>query len=186
MSNPADPVRQQKLSSSPPSQSALAYMVQDADDHRPQSQIPNSPRNGPMSAPSGQSGYIPDRQHFPTRASTLSSPHDLDSRKPKSFDLHHARSEDLNHGSMDWGNEQDPLFSAPARQPFLNTSRPTTPGGSSNSTHPSSSDHFDQYRRRPPSVASVSSGDSSANDTGPATTAPSTTHTTASNSISNS
>lgn len=186
MSNSADQVRQKKLSSSPPSQSALAYMTEDVDGHRLQSQIPKSPRSGPMSAPSGHSGYLPDRPNFPTRASTVGSPHDLDPKKPKTFDLHHARSEDLNHGNSSWGNDLEVLSSVSPRPAFLTASRPTTPGGSNNSAYPSYSDHLDQYRRRPPSVASISSGDSSTNDTGPATTAPSTTHTSASTSISNS
>ncbi len=176
MSSSADQARQQKLSGSPPAQSALAYMAEDQDArlHPPMS---TSPRNGPMSAPVGPSPHLPDRPNFPTRASTVSSPHDLESRKLKSFDQHHAHSEDLNHGSFNQNNDLD-LSAGPSGRPtFSNASRPTTPSASASYAH-AAPDGFDPQNRRAQSADSESSESSSNNDTGPTSNAaPSTAHT---------
>lgn len=188
MTDPNDQGRQQKYSvGSPPGQSALAYMTEDVDGyHDPQ--LSTSPRNGPMSAPPSNGNHIPDRPTFPTRASTVSSPHDLDHRKPKLVDHPHARSEDLNHASPSNSNEMYTAERSFSKQPFLTASRPSTPAGSNNHIQGSSSDHSDSYRRRPPSVASIGSAQSgsSANDGDVATIATSTNHTSTSTGISSS
>ena len=187
MTAPNDQGRQQKYSvGSPPGQSALAYMSEDTDGyHDPQ--LSTSSRNGPMSAPPSNGNHIPDRPSFPARASTVSSPHDLDHRKPKSTDYPHARSEDLNHTNPSNSNDIYAADRSFSKQGFLTASRPSTPG-SNNHAQTSSSDHSDSYKRRPPSVASIGSvqSGSSANDNDAATAATSTNHTSTSTSISSS
>lgn len=188
MTDPADQGRQQKYAvGSPPGQSALAYMSEDPDVyHDPH---PSSlPRNGPMSAPPSNGNHVLERPSFPTRASTVSSPHDLDQKRPKPSDHPHARSEDLNHTTYISTNDvyHSESFS---KQGFLTASRPSTPAGSNNHTHASTSDPTDLSRRRPPSVASLGStqSDSSANDGDAVTAATSTNHTSTSlSSISSS
>ena len=188
MTDPNDQGRQQKYSvGSPPGQSALAYMSEDADNyHEPQ--LSTSPRNGPMSAPPSNGNHIPERPTFPTRASTVSSPHDLDHRKPKSVDHPHARSEDLNHTNPGNGSDTYTAERSFSKQGFLTASRPSTPASSNNHAQTSSSDHSDTYKRRPPSVASIGSAQSgsSANDNDAATVATSTNHTSTSTNISSS
>ena len=156
MTDPTDQGRQQKYSvGSPPGQSALAYMSEDPDGyHDPQPST--SPRGGPMSAPPSNGNHTLERPHFPTRASTVSSPHDLDHKKPKSLDHLHARSEDLNHAGS---ASNDDIYAAVerslAKAQQLSASRPSTPAGSNNHILPSSSDFSHYIGRRPPSVASV-------------------------------
>ncbi|KAI0091702.1 hypothetical protein BDY19DRAFT_931829 [Irpex rosettiformis] len=175
MSSSGDQARQQRLLGSSTSQSALAYMVEDTDAHH-SPPMSTSPRNGPMSAPIGPSSHLPERPNFPTRASTVSSPHDLESRKLKSFDLHHAHSEDLNHGSISQNNNLDFPASSSSRPAFPNSSRPTTPSTAVGYAH--LPDTFDLQKRRAQSAESGSSDESSNNDTGMASyAAPSTTHT---------
>ena len=176
MSSSADQARQQRPPGSSAGQSALAYMVEDTDVHR-NPQPSSSPRNGPMSAPLGPSSHLPERTTFPTRASTLSSTHDLESRKLKSFDQHHAHSEDLNHGSFSQNNNLDFSSSSASRQDFSSASRPTTPSAAVSYAH-LPPDALDIQKRRAQSADSGSSDESSNNDTGTASNAaPSTTHT---------
>jgi hypothetical protein len=180
MSSAADQTRQQKLSTSPPGQSALAYMTEDTDAHQ-EPPISTSPRNGPMSAPLKHSALLPERTNFPTRATTLSSPHDLEHKKSKAADQHHAHSEDLNHNGSSRGNDSDFPVNSSSRSPFLSASRPTTPATSGNNVY-LSSESLDIHKQRPSSAQSGSSDESSTNDTGPTTnTAPSTTHTSSTN-----
>ncbi|GJE90959.1 RhoGAP-domain-containing protein [Phanerochaete sordida] len=161
MTNPMDQGRQEMYSvGSPPGQSALAYMSEELDGYRDHPQPSSIPKNGPMSAPPVNGNHILERPHFPTRASTVSSPHDLEHKKPKSADPPHARSEDLNHSTAGSSNDLYSTERSYSKQGFLSASRPSTPAGSNNHTHASSSDHSDSYRRRPPSVASDRSGQS--------------------------
>lgn len=185
MSDPAGQGRQKFPVGSPPGQSALAYMNEDSDNYHTRPDVSSLPRNGPLSAPPGNPSLLPERPNFPTRASTVSSPHDLDHRKSKPVDYPHARSEDLNHGVFNGPHDVYPVEQSYSKQSFLTASRPSTPGSSSNHNHLSASDHSELHRRRPPSVASVSSArsDSSANDGGVQTAATSTTHTTSSSSL---
>lgn len=183
MTDPTDQGRQQKYSvGSPPGQSALAYMSEDHDGyHDPQTS--SLPRNGPMSAPPSNGNHIPERPNFPTRASTVSSPHDLDHRKPKQAGPQHARSEDLNHTSASNSTDTYASERSFSKQGFLTASRPSTPAGSNNHLQPSPSEYSDVYKRRSPSVASIGSAQSgsSEHDGDAATAATSTTHTSSTN-----
>jgi hypothetical protein len=179
MTDPFDQGRAQAYPvGSPPGQSALAYMSQDPDGYH-DIQPSSVPRNGPMSAPLSNGNHVPERPNFPTRASTVSSPHGLDHKKPTSADHPHARSEDLNHGSSGSSNGVYASERSFSKQGFLSASGPSTPTGSNNHTPASSSDYLDANRRRPPSVASLGSvqSDSSSPDADAVTAATSTNHT---------
>ena len=176
MNEPTDQGRQEMYSvGSPPGQSALAYMSEDPDVYHEDPQPSSIPKNGPMSAPPVNGNHTLERPHYPTRASTVSSPHDLDHRKPKSLDHPHARSEDLNHSTASSSNDYYSAERSYSKQGFLSASRPSTPAGSNNHT---SSDHSDSQRRRPPSVASDRSGqsDSPPNEADVTNAATSTNH----------
>lgn len=96
----------------------------------------NPPQNtGPYSAPSANSTPFPDRTYTPVRASTMGSANDLDRRNvgDQADYTHHARSDDLNHGSSAWNNSNfNGSGSLPGPSPAFmrNASRPNTPPGS--------------------------------------------------------
>ncbi|KAI0954059.1 hypothetical protein AcW1_006672 [Taiwanofungus camphoratus] len=185
MNGSADQGRQHKqvsvdsLSSGDPS--ALAYMAPDSDSFQAREQPPTSPRNGTLPSSATSSSYPQERANLPHRASTVSTPHNLDQRKPKGDDHPHTRSEDLNHYSSrnmsDLGASDPP---PPRSQTFLTASRPTTPASTSNHNQ-SSSDHSETSKTRPGSVHSESSLHSeSSTPGGSAPAGTSTTHTSAS------
>lgn len=189
MNDPVDQGRREMYSVvSPPGQSALAYMSEDLDGYHDDPRSSSVPKNGPMSAPPANGNHTLERPHFPTRASTMSSPHDLDHKKPKSVDHPHARSEDLNHTTAGTSNNFYSTERSYSKQGFLSASRPSTPVGSNNHIHGSSSDYSDSQRRRPPSVASDRSGqsDSPPNDADVTNAATSTNHSMTSTSIASS
>ncbi|KAF8552406.1 RhoGAP-domain-containing protein [Imleria badia] len=141
--------------------------------------LPNPP--GPISAPPTSPSRLPDRPHFPTRASTLGSTHDLSrtNLSPKQDPFPHPRSDDLNHSPS---FRHDPSAFLPAPSPaFLSATRPTTPN--SPSLHfartPTSDYPPDRTRRNSAtsdaSANSNSSGSSSPNKGGPLTSTSSAT-----------
>ncbi|KAI0328665.1 RhoGAP-domain-containing protein [Cubamyces sp. BRFM 1775] len=135
-------------------------MASDPDSDHDHDLLPPSLSNGAHPPSPRTDSHASDRTHVPTRASTVSSPHDLDQRKPRADDQPHARSEDLNHTSSwarsDLQNSDHALSQSPA-PPFLAGSRPGTPGSSHNHNPPSPSDHSGPSRSRPRSVHSDSS-----------------------------
>ncbi|CCM02430.1 uncharacterized protein FIBRA_04529 [Fibroporia radiculosa] len=184
MSNFADHAPQSKQisgdSHSPTDPSTPAYMASDLDLTKSREPISTSPRNGIFPISQSSSSHLSERVNLPHRSSTLSSPHSIDQRRPKSDDPPHARSEDLNHSMVRVHNDLTPSDPQPSRsQTFLTASRPTTPASTSN--NPSWSDHSDNSKGRPGSVHSESSllTDASA-PSGSAPTGTSTTHTNAS------
>ncbi|KAJ7155522.1 LIM domain-containing protein [Mycena crocata] len=121
--------------------------------------------SGPLSAPPGSPGRLPDRTNVPTRAATVGPPDQ--ERALAVHDRPHARSEDLNHGSSAASAAAPALGSSPRPvQPFMPgaaSSRPSTPAGSSKHSHPSSSGHSDGLTRRT-SNASLTSAHSAASN----------------------
>ncbi|KAI0641959.1 RhoGAP-domain-containing protein [Trametes meyenii] len=127
----------------------------DHDHDLPKPSYPNGAHPASLRADS----HASDRTYVPTRASTVSSPHDLDQKKPRADDHPHARSEDLNHSSSWARSDQqhpDHVLSQSPAPPFLVGSRPGTPGSSHYHNPPSPSDHSEPSRSRPRSVHSDS------------------------------
>ncbi|KAG1746642.1 uncharacterized protein EDB91DRAFT_1236079 [Suillus paluster] len=124
---------------------------------------------GSIYAPPTSPARLPDRPHFPTRASTLGSTQDLNRNNlsAKHDLVPHAYSEDLNHAHS--------------------SSRPTTPNGSTPNNLVSYNEKNAEIRRRD-SVVSYSSGNSasssssSPNKAGPMTSTSSATSTNISSS----
>ena len=163
MSGPDHQKQQLSISSQSSSgdSATLAYMAMASDPDSDHDLDPprTAQANGfPSSSP--RSEYpASDRNPVPARAATLGTPHDLDQRQPRTDDRPHARSEDLNHSSS-WASN-DPSFTDRALSqspapPFMGSSRPGTPGSSSNH-HPAPSDHSESSRSRRQSVYSDSS-----------------------------
>ncbi|KAG9312979.1 hypothetical protein JVU11DRAFT_6416 [Chiua virens] len=133
----------------------------------------------PISTPSPS--RLPDRPHFPTRASTLGSTHDLNRNTPSvKHDAPH--SDDLNHTPSHKYDLVHPLSLLPAPSPaFLSASRPTTPSSpSSHSTRTPTSDYPSDRPRRNSTTSDTSantnsSGSSSPNKGGPLTSTSSAT-----------
>lgn len=144
--------------------------------------IPNPP--GPISAPPTSPSRLPDRPHFPTRASTLGSANDLSrtNLSAKQDAIPHHRSEDLNHTPSSRYDLSPPSALLPAPSlAFLSGSRPVTPNSPSHhSTRTPTSDYPPDRIRRNSSTSdasahSNSSGSSSPNKGGPLTSTSSTT-----------
>ncbi|KAH7890757.1 hypothetical protein F5I97DRAFT_1838394 [Phlebopus sp. FC_14] len=137
---------------------------------------------GPISAPPASPSRLPDRPHFPTRASTLSS-HDLGrSNMSTKHDFSvHAHSEDLNHGPSSRYDVNGVTGSLPLPSPaFLSGSRPATPNSTKNTTRTPTSEYPPERPRRTSLVSessahSNSSGSSSPNKAGPMTSTSSAT-----------
>lgn len=117
--------------------------------------------SGPYSAPPTSPSHLPDRIYIPTRASTVDSPNDFgrnNNINNNGLASHpdygqNARSEDLNHGNPARLTDRDNgPGSLPTPSPaFMNSSRPTTPGSSSNQhqrSRASSSGHSGESERR--------------------------------------
>jgi hypothetical protein len=98
----------------------------------------------PYSAPPTSTSRIPDRRNPPTRSSTVSAS-DPDRNLSASFPYPKARSEDLNHASTSNYNQSFSSSSPMLSPVFLSSagSRPSTPGDSSQSKHPSASSYSD-------------------------------------------
>ncbi|KAH7914849.1 hypothetical protein BJ138DRAFT_1123196 [Hygrophoropsis aurantiaca] len=148
-----------------------------------------SQSGGPISAPPTSSARLPDRPHFPTRASTLGSTQDLgrNNLAAKHDMAAHAHSEDLNHGSSSRYDGNGMPGSLPPPSPaFLSASRPTTPNGSNQSNHLPSGYSDERGRRNSivshSSAHSGSSSSSSPNKAGPMTSTSSATSTNISSS----
>ncbi|KAG5652622.1 hypothetical protein H0H81_004351 [Sphagnurus paluster] len=133
-------------------------------------------------APNATSSRHPDRPNVPTRAATVHSSEPDRNLSAKAYPPH-ARSEDLSHSSSSSSYPTGVSGSSPMPSPaFLasagGSSRPSTPAGSANHKHPSSSGHSNALGHRT-SVASFSSEHSdsssqSANGKPPPTTSSST------------
>ncbi|KIJ65689.1 hypothetical protein HYDPIDRAFT_110835 [Hydnomerulius pinastri MD-312] len=138
---------------------------------------------GPISAPLTSPSRLPDRPHFPTRASTLGSAQDLGRNNlAAKHDLSpHAHSEDLNHGPSGRYDGNGIPGSLPLPSPaFLSGSRPTTPNGSNHTSRTPTSEYPVERARRTSIVSefsahSNSSGSSSPNKAGPMTSTSSAT-----------
>lgn len=157
-------------------------MAFDSEAARLRNDHPNPP--GPISAPPTSPSRLPDRPHFPTRASTLGSTHDLSRHNlaPKQDALPHAHSDDLNHSpSTRFDPNASPAFLSAPFPPFLSASRPTTPNSTSHlyTRTPTSEYPPDRTRRNSAtsdvSVQSNSSGSTSPNKGGPLTSTSSAT-----------
>jgi len=133
---------------------------------------------------------LPERPHFPTRASTLVSNQDLtrNNLSAKHDVPPHAYSDDLNHAhSTRYDNNGIPGSFPPPSPAFRSRSRPTTPNSSNTNNHiPYNEKNTDT--RRPDSIHSYSSGhsasssSSSPNKAGPMTSTSSATSTNISSS----
>ncbi|KAF8449038.1 hypothetical protein L210DRAFT_1054725 [Boletus edulis BED1] len=139
--------------------------------------------SGPISAPPTSPSRLPDRPHFPTRASTVASTNDLSriNLSPKQDAFPHARSDDLNHSPSRYDpSTPSALLLAPSPA-FLSGSRPTTPNSPSHhSTRTPTSDRPPDRTRRNSTTSDVSahsnsSGSSSPNKGGPLTSTSSAT-----------
>lgn len=132
-------------------------------DQRLHSSSTNTLQNtGPHSAPPINPAPLPERTNIPTRASTMD--HDRHIKVDQAEYGHHARSDDLNHGSS---TRNMSSFNGPGSLPgpspaFMNSSRPNTPPSSGQQQQNqapqyqgSSSGHSERARRL--SVASQSS-----------------------------
>ena len=145
-------------------------------DHLP---LPNPP--GPISAPPTSPSRLPDRPHFPTRASTLGSTNDLSRNafSAKQDAYAHPHSDDLNHSPSARHDHGPPSPYLPAPSPaFLSATRPATPNSPSHhSTRTPTSDYPPDRTRRnsTTSDASDSSGSTSPNKGGPLTSTSSAT-----------
>lgn len=171
---------------SPRDESTLAYMEADANSYFNHTELSTSPRNGPMSAPTGRSIQLPDRPYPPTRSATTPSPRELDQKRPNMFESHNSRSEDMNHSSPDYPNDlQASERTLGKSQALLTASRSTSPSSSSNHNYPSSSGHSDSSRRRSRSGSNGSSSSGASGTTGLAAP-PSSSHTTVSSSMGSS
>lgn len=132
---------------------------------------------GPISAPPASPSRLPDRPHFPTRASTLGSANDLsrNTLSPKQDAFAHARSDDLNHSPSARYDPTPPSPFLPAPSPaFLSASRPATPNSPRHPPRTPTSDHPPDRTRRnsttsDASAHSNSSGSTSPNKGGPLT-----------------
>ncbi|EGN96591.1 hypothetical protein SERLA73DRAFT_170041 [Serpula lacrymans var. lacrymans S7.3] len=168
-------------------------MAYDSEPSRPRKdQDASNQPSGPFSAPPTNAARIPERPHFPTRASTVSSTHDFgrNNLATKQDFGQHAHSEDLNHGASARFDNASMHGSLQGPSPaFLSASRPTTPGSSSQNVHPSSSSRSNGSHRRlsGASYSSVHSGSSDSSAPGkvggPATSTSSATSTNISSSI---
>ncbi|PCH44221.1 RhoGAP-domain-containing protein [Wolfiporia cocos MD-104 SS10] len=154
-------------------------MAPEVEPNYPPEQLSASPADDALPLPPAGSSQPPERAYLPHRASTLSSPHNPDQRKPTLDDYPHARSEDLNHSSSRTLGDYSPSDRSPSRsQTFLTASRPTTPGSSNNHNPSSSSDYSLAPRTRSGSVHSDSSLQSDGSTPGGSGAAgTSTTHT---------
>ncbi|KZT10069.1 RhoGAP-domain-containing protein [Laetiporus sulphureus 93-53] len=176
MSGPADQGRQFQGGSQPSGDPAApAYMDLDSESYE---QLAASQNNSGLPPSPLSRSHSPDRSK-PHRASTVSSPHNQDQRRPRGDDHLHAHSEDLNHYSSRTPDDVAASDQPSSRsQTLLTASRPTTPSSSSNNA---SSEHSHSSKPRRGSIHSDSSlhSDSSIPD-GSAPVGTSTTHTSAS------
>ncbi|EMD39064.1 hypothetical protein CERSUDRAFT_112758 [Gelatoporia subvermispora B] len=146
MSGPTDQGRQRSPRPDEPrpsgDHSALAYMASDSESTYTSDLVSSPTRDDHPLPPAGSTSNQNERPRYPHRASTVSSPLDLDQRRHKGDDYHHARSEDLNHSSSRYMVDVHPPDQLLSRsQTYLTASRPTTPASSSNHNQSSSSDH---------------------------------------------
>jgi hypothetical protein len=140
---------------------------------------------GSIYAPSTNPARLPDRPHFPTRASTFSSTQDLNRNNlsAKHDVTPHAYSDDLNHVHPSRYDTNGIPGSFPPPSPaFRSHSRPTTPNGSNTNNHVVYNEKNTEPRRRDSlrsfsSGHSASSSSSSPNKTGPLTSTSSATST---------
>lgn len=145
----------------------------------------------PVSALPASPSRLPDRPHFPTRASTVGSTHDLSRHNlsPKQDLFPHAHSDDLNH----FVSSRNDLISLPVSLPapspaFLVAGRPTTPSSPSlHSARTPTYDYLPDRTRRNSATSDASahtnsSGSSSPNKGGPLTSTSSATSTNLSSS----
>lgn len=187
MDDSVDQGRQQRAGDSQSSgdSSVLAYMASDPDPHSVDENRPFSPPNDLSTTQSSSinASQFPERTNIPTRASTVSSPHDHDQRKARSDEPPHARSEDLNHTTVRNMDDLHISDQSPFRaQQFLSAnSRPTTPASGSTTLVQPPSDPSASFVNRPSSAHSDSSAYSDASaGGGSAPAGTSTTHTSAS------
>lgn len=128
---------------------------------------------------------LPERPHFPTRASTLSSTQDLsrNNLSAKHDVTPHAYSDDLNHShSSRYDTNGIPASFPPPSPAFRSRSRPTTPNSSNPNNQVSYNEKNTDSRRRDSlrsysSDQSASSSSSSPNKAGPMTSTSSATST---------